>query len=98
MIGSKYPKKDYFILPSNSSIIGNHTQLIIDNFSYWFGLATGPSPRDGVSNFELSHIQFRANNLKLGAQLLIMADHGNNWYIHHNTFKLVQKKGNYIFD
>lgn len=98
MIGSKYPKKDYFILPSNSSIIGNHTQLIIDNFSYWFGLATGPSPRDGVSNFELSHIQFRANNLKLGAQLLIMADHGNNWYIHHNTFKLVQKKGNHIFD
>ncbi|KHD46763.1 hypothetical protein NC01_00365 [Streptococcus uberis] len=98
MIGSKYPRKDYFILPSHTSLVGNDTQLIINHSSYWFGLATGPLPQDGVSNFELSHIQFRAKDLKRGGQLLIMANHGSNWYIHHNTFTLLQMKGNHIFD
>lgn len=91
-IGSPSPNKDYMLLPSNTSIVGHKTSLEIDDTAYWFGLATGPNPEDGVQNLTITGIDFVAKDLSKGSHFMIMADHGNNWHVFKNRFTMVHKK------
>lgn len=97
-IGSPSPNKDYMLLPSNTSIVGHKTSLEIDDTAYWFGLATGPNPEDGVQNLTITGIDFVAKDLSKGSHFMIMADHGNNWHVFKNRFTMVHKKSSHIFD
>ncbi|XCY63411.1 hypothetical protein ABG812_10370 [Streptococcus iniae] len=80
------------LLPSNTSIVGHKTSLEIDDTAYWFGLATGPNPEDGVQNLTITGIDFVAKDLSKGSHFMIMADHGNNWHVFKNRFTMVHKK------
>lgn len=97
-IGSSNPEKDYQQLPSDTQLYGNETKLNIQGRIYWLGFATGAGATEGVKNFSMSYIDFIADNLTEGNQFMIMANHGDNWQIKHNSFTMVQKKGSHIFD
>lgn len=46
-IGSITPDVDYAVLPSETAIVGNQTELIIQGTMYWFGFPTGPEAHQG---------------------------------------------------
>ncbi|MFT9267443.1 MAG: hypothetical protein ABF487_06790, partial [Oenococcus sp.] len=86
------------ILSSNTTINGNQTNLIVDGQSIWVGLATGLRAIDGVSNFTMSNLNVKARDLVNGNFFIVMADHGNNWQVHDNSFTMVNTEGEHIFD
>ncbi|AXQ78707.1 HlyD family secretion protein [Streptococcus chenjunshii] len=98
LIGSDTPQQDYITLSSDTVLRGSNTRLKVQGTAYWFGFATGTGAADGVRNFTMSGIEFRADNLETGAHFMIMADHGDNWNINNNTFTMVHKKSSHIFD
>ncbi|MFT8878987.1 MAG: hypothetical protein ABF913_05420, partial [Oenococcus sp.] len=86
------------ILSSNTTINGNQTNLVVDGQSIWVGLATGVEAIDGVSNFVMSNLNVKARDLVNGNFFIVMADHGNNWQVHDNSFTMVNTEGEHIFD
>lgn len=97
-LGTLTPDKDYQVLPSHTSLIGRQTTLLISGSEYWLGLPSGPKAEDGVSDFRMTGLHFKAQNLVKGDKLLIMVDHGKDWFISHNRFTLVHQKGSHVFD
>ncbi|QAS69569.2 hypothetical protein DLJ48_03040 [Oenococcus sicerae] len=86
------------IISSNTSISGNNTNLVVNGQMIWVGLATGTRAIDGVSNFTMSNVNIQAHDLIKGDFFIIMTDHGNNWNVNHNSFTMVETKGEHIFD
>ncbi|MCK1240110.1 hypothetical protein MX033_00970 [Streptococcus uberis] len=97
-LGTLTPDKDYQVLPSHTSLIGRQTTLLISGSEYWLGLPSGPKAEDGVSDFRMTGLHFKAQDLVKGDKLLIMVDHGKDWFISHNRFTLVHQKGSHVFD
>lgn len=98
LIGSQTPDKDYILLTSNVTLRGQDTTLVVDGSARWFGLATGPGPQDGLSNFAMTDLTIEAKDLKAGNQFILMANHGDNWQISNNRFILVHQISSHIFD
>lgn len=97
-IGSQIPEKDYQILTSNLDLRGHDTTLVVHGSARWFGLATGPNPTDGLSNFSMSGLTIEAEDLIKGNQFILMANHGHNWRVANNRFTLVHQLSSHIFD
>lgn len=97
-IGSQTPEKDYQMLTSNLDLRGHDTTLVVHGFARWFGLATGPNPTDGLSNFSMSGLTIEAQDLVKGNQFILMANHGQNWRVTNNRFTLVHQLSSHIFD
>lgn len=97
-IGSQTPEKDYQMLTSNLDLRGHDTTLVVHGFARWFGLATGPNPTDGLSNFSMSGLTIEAEDLIKGNQFILMANHGHNWRVTNNRFTLVHQLSSHIFD
>lgn len=98
LIGSPTPDKDYIVLASNLELRGQETTLVVEGSARWFGLATGPGPTDGLSNFIMQGLTIEAKDLKKGNQFMIMANHGQNWQIFNNRFTLVHQLSSHVFD
>lgn len=98
LIGSQEPDKDYLVLPSNLTLEGNDTTLVVDGAARWFGLATGPGATEGLSNFTMSGLAIEAKDLVKGNQFIIMANHGQNWQIYNNRFTMVHAMSSHVFD
>lgn len=97
-IGSQTPEKDYHILTSNLDLRGHDTSLVVHGAARWFGLATGPGPTEGLSNFAMSGLTIEAQDLVKGNQFILMANHGNNWQVTNNRFILVHQLSSHVFD
>lgn len=97
-IGSQTPDTEYILLNSNTEFRGNDTRLVVEGTAYWFALATGPEPHQGVQNFTMTGLDFVANDLTRGDHFMIMANHGENWTISNNSFTMVHKMSSHIFD
>lgn len=97
-IGDQDAKNSYLVLASNIELRGNETSLIVNKGAYWYGFATGPNASDGVSNFTMTNLEFKAKNLQEGSSFIIIANHGENWNINQNSFVMVHKMGSHIFD
>lgn len=97
-IGSQTPDTDYILLNSNTELRGNQTELVVEGTAYWFALATGPEPHQGVSHFTMTGLDIVANDLEAGDHFMIMANHGEDWTISNNSFTMVHKMSSHIFD
>lgn len=98
LIGSSDATQSHVILTSNLELIGQDTTLVVEGYSYWLGLTTGPNATDGLSNFVMDSLSFVANDLKKGAEFKLMANHGYNWEIKNNRFTLVHALSSHVFD
>lgn len=97
-IGSITPDVDYAVLPSETAIVGNQTELIIQGTMYWFGFPTGPEAHQGVHHLTLAGIHFKASDLNKGNHFMIMADHGSDWHVYNNRFTMVHQRNSHLFD